>query len=71
MPIGQGVLGEDVGAGKRWGDLELVGVNRPPYGHPAPSGAGPPTPGCRGTYRAISNCSSHFFFSSRVLKKSS
>lgn len=42
-----------------------------PQGHPALSGAGPPTPGCRGTYRAISNCSSHFFFSSRVLKKSS
>lgn len=43
------------------GDMGLVGQIRAPRG----------VPRCGGTYRAISNCSSHFFFSSRVLKKSS
>ena len=43
----------------------------PHAGSPGPQWGRSPTPGCRDTYRAISNCSNHFFFSSQVLKKSS
>jgi len=58
-------LARDGGSWVWWGQIGPPRATEPPVRQVSP------TPGCRDTYKAISNCSSHFFFSSRVLKKSS
>lgn len=48
MAIGQGVLGEDVGAGKKRGNLGLVGANWSPLGPRSPQWGRSPHPWVQG-----------------------